>query len=196
MRTPRLAKGLLGAVAVMALAFAGNASAVPCGGILTGGIAPNIGCQNGPAGDTSPSASDLNAGNFFGINNWTLLDSTADGVDSSYWSFVLSNPNGTKLGLFFLADSIWDSFSSLTVVLNGRGGEQDGNIKWSAYLLPENWDAYGWAYDFHNKLTSASLFGVARTVAVPEPASVAIFLIGLSGIVLVLRRRQAISRKS
>lgn len=177
-------------LATVTLVLAGTAQAVPCGGILTGGIAPSSDCRDGAAGDTSASAADLNAGNFFGSSSWSLLDSTSDGVNNAYWSFLPSDPNGDNLGLFGLADGIWNSFSQLAVVLTGRGGAFDSDIKWSAYLLPENWDTYGWTYDYVHKLGSASLFGVARTVSVPEPGAIALVLAGFGGIAVALRRRR------
>lgn len=185
-------RGIASALAASALLALGTqAQAVPCGGLLTGGVGPNVGCQNGPALDPVASAADLNAGNYFGISSWVLLDSTADGVDSTYWSFLPGNPNGTHLGIFGLADGIWDTFSSLTVVLAGPGGALDSSIKWSAYLLPYGWEApYGWSYDYIHKLGSASLFGAIRTVAVSEPAAATILVFATLGLVLLWRRRR------
>lgn len=184
----------LAAIALLAsFALAPAANAVPCGNLLSGGVAPSIACHNGPDGDTVDSAADLNAGNFFGFNTWNLLDNTTDGVDQTYWSFLGGNPNGTHLGIGSLAAGIWNSFSSLSIVLNGRGGAMDRDVKWAAYQINPGDSVFVWTYDYLHKLGNASLYGVSRAVSnvtVPEPAALALILLGLGAGTLALRRQR------
>jgi hypothetical protein len=194
----RVSKTWLGLLAVVGLAAGGAANAVPCSpAVLSGGILPSVACKDGPSGDVSPGAADLNAGFYFGSNTWSLLDTTADGVDSAVWSFSGGNPNGRRLGTFHLASGLWGNFSKLAVVLNGPGGLWDDDTRWSAYLLPKGYDGvYGWTYDFVHRLRNASIYGVeGRTVSVSEPASLAIVLLALGAATLVLRRRLASARR-
>jgi hypothetical protein len=189
---------------VIGLAGAGPVLAVPCGPVYTGGVAPSVACRNGPDGDISDSAADLNSGSYFGINTWNLLDTTADGVDEDVWTFWnLSgsvNPNGTRHGLIELADGIWSQFSSLAVVLNGRGGLLDSDVKWAAYRLNPGDAWLAWSYDLVHRLGSASLYGRARTapppggggpVTVPEPQVLALLLVALGIGGFALRRVRA-----
>jgi len=179
---------------VAGMAFTSTAQAVPCGPFYTGGVAPSTSCRNGADGDTSDSAADLNGGSFFGINSWNLLDNTGDGVDHSSWTFWnLSgsvNPNGTWMGVIELADGIWSQFSSLAVVLNGRGGLTDGDVKWAAYQINPGDSWLAWSYDLVHRLGNASLYGTARTpTSVSEPGALAVLFAGLGLGALVLRRR-------
>lgn len=197
MRT-RVPKTWLALLAIVGLTAGGAANAVPCSPVLvSGGILPSVACKDGPTGDSSPSAADLNAGFYFGSNTWSLLDTTADGVDAAVWSFSSGSPNGRRLGTFHLASGLWSNFSKLAVVLNGPGGLWDDDIRWSAYLLPKGHDgAYGWTYDFVHRLRNASIYGVeGRTVPVSEPAGLAIVLLALGAATLVLRRRLARVRR-
>lgn len=189
-RPARLSRTLAPLALALGLA-AGPAMAVPCGPVYTGGVAPSTACRNGADGDTADSASDLNNGNYFGINTWDLLDNTGDGVNSSVWTFWnLSgsvNPNGTRAGLIDLAGGLWGQFSNLAVVLNGRGGALDSDVKWAAYLLNPGDDLLLWSYDIIHRLGNASLYGRIRStpsgggdpVSVPEPAALALLLVGL-----------------
>ena len=194
----RIPKSLSGLVAVVVLAASMSAEAVPCSPlVLSGGILPSVSCRDGADGDSTPSAGDLNAGFYFGSNTWSLLDTTADGVNAGVWSFSGGSPNGTRLGTFSLASGLWGGFSKLAVVLNGSGGLWDNDVKWSAYLLPKGYDgAYGWTYDFIHRLRDASIYGVeGRTVSVNEPAALTVVLLALGAATLVLRRRAAAARR-
>ncbi|MEZ5565470.1 MAG: PEP-CTERM sorting domain-containing protein [Gammaproteobacteria bacterium] len=173
--------------------LAQTANAVPCGNLFSGGVAPSIACQNGPDGDRVDSAADLNAGSFFGINSWNLLDNTRDGVDQNYWSFLGGNPNAENFGIGRLAAGIWNSFSSLAIVLNGRGGALDNDVKWAAYQMAPGDRVFAWTYDYLHKLGNASLYGVSRvtqTTTVPEPAALALVLVGLGVGAAALRRKR------
>lgn len=175
------------------LAFAPAANAVPCGNLMSGGVVFSIGCQNGPDGDLAASAADLNSGNFFGFNTWQLLDNTRDGVDSAFWSFVGGNPHGSHMGIGSLATGIWNSFSSLSIVLDGPGGAMDRDVKWAAYQMNPGDQWFAWTYDYLHKLGNAKLFGIARAVsntAVPEPAALALITLGLVGGAFALQRRR------
>lgn len=194
--TRLLASAVASLALVAGIAFTPVAEAVPCGHFYTGGVAPSTSCRNGADGDTADSAADLNGGSYFGINSWNLLDNTGDGVDNSAWTFWnLSgsvNPNGTRLGIIELASGIWQQYSSLTVVLNGRGGATDKDVKWAAYLINPGDHWLAWSYDFIHRLGNASLYGTSRDhppTSVPEPAALAVLLAGLGLGALVLRRR-------
>lgn len=187
-----------------ALALSGQAQAVPCGPYSThGGIkigATDLGassatCRNSAKNDANDSAADLNNGNYFGSNTWVQLDKSPDGgTDASLWSFNPVIIDGkTKSGTFSITSTAWSLYSQLVVVLKDGGSTLNKDIKWSAYLLPTGVTGpYDWSYDLRKGVSHISLYGIrGGTVTVPEPATLAIFALGLFGAGMVLRRKLA-----
>jgi hypothetical protein len=193
-------------VSLLALFALSPANAVPCGTYATvGGIkigSTDLGtssstCRNGPSGDATDSVDDLNGGAFFGSTDWTLLTKTADGQggNSSFWTFN-NLPNGSISGTFSLTDGLWDLYSKLVVVLKDGGSTTNRDIKWSAYLLPQDiYGTYSWSYDNRKQLSHMTLYGIkGGTTSVPEPATLALFGLGLAGATVALRRKRALAR--
>ena len=195
----------ISAASLAALLAFSPAHAVPCGtyssvgGIRTGST--DLGtsattCRSGGANDASDSLADLNDGAFFGATDWTQLTRTVDDTvgDAEFWSFSNSTiPNKTANGTFSLTAGLWDLYSQLVVVLKDGGSTTNGTIKWSAYLLPTDvYGAYSWSYDNRKTLGHATLYGVlGGTTSVPEPAALALLVIGLAGITVALRQKRA-----
>lgn len=189
-------------VAMLGLIFAGTASAVPCGPVLqVGGVIPSDGCQDGAANDLEASAGELNTGSYFGFSDWGLLDRTtrsgSDAADGSLWS--INYAFGGRAGTFTLASGLSSLFTDLVVVLADSGGSHTNSaIKWSAYLLSDTGlfgsSTYAWSYDNRNRVNSLTLFGrtgsATAGIPVPEPATLALMLIGLGAVMFVYRRRQ------
>lgn len=188
----RIQRGIAGLAGMLCLALTGTADAVPCGSYaLVGGVDPSTACQNGPSGDANASVADLNNGSgFFSIKGWSELDKTDNGVDTNYWTFT---GQGDPSGTFTLASDIWSSFSHLLVVLKDGGSTTNSNIKWSAYLLPQNvLGPYSWSYDQRKEISYGGLYGVqGGTTTVPEPASAALALLGIGMASIALRRRRS-----
>lgn len=193
------------------LAMMGPANAVPCGAFDThGGIkvgATDLGISSASCKDgwgttknqqNNDSVGAMNAGNYFGISEWTELNKVPDAsLNTSLWSFSPSLVDGQKNGSFTLADGIWSLYSSLAVVLKDGGSTLDKDIKWSAYLLPNGiLGTYDWSYDNVKGISHITLYGVpGGTVTVPEPAALVVFIVALGGMTLVLRRRMASVRR-
>ena len=182
-------------VAVLSLAAFTNSYAVPCGDYAdVGGVNPSVSCRNSPSGDATDSVNDFNSGSFFGFSDWGLLDKTDDGINSAFWTV---SPSGTGIvsGTFTLAANIWSLYGDIAVVLKDGGSTTNGNIKWSAYLLPGGTiGPYDWSFDNHKRVSHMSLYARGEgtpTTSVPEPATLALVMTGLAGIAAARRRAQA-----
>ena len=195
---------LLGGLAAIGLLVSGVANAVPCGWF---GVEPTQQCQNGTGQMDSQSL--INGGSYFGASNWKFLDKVggADRSNTEFWT-VTGALRGLPSGTFSLANGLWDTYSMLAVSLQSNGAFPVGApsstqpVYWSLYQLIPGTYLYNWVYGatrsgFMQSVMNVTLYGVVRATSVTEPGSLALVLMGitgLAGLVIVSRRRASARR--
>jgi len=159
------------------------AHAIPCSPRLP--VEGSIDCRDGAPGDDTlgsgdDKAFDLNAGVYFGFNDWVFLQlqgpsSQETAVDVGL-NLVLFNP---VMGLWSISDTSWNDFENMTVILKSDTTSED-KIYWSSYLLAEN--AWSGRWFSGRPLSSFSVFG-RDAVGIPEPATWGMLAAGLLAMV-------------
>jgi hypothetical protein len=190
-------KKILGSFAALGLLLAGSANAVPCGYY---GVEPSAQCRDGTG--MQDSAEVINAGAYFGVSNWQFLDRVDTDGDRSNLEFwqVTGAARGLPAGTFALATGIWDKYSKLAVALKGGGAWPVGSpvgtpsVNWSLYQLMPGESLYDWVYGatrsgMLRNIFTITLYGIEGTRSVAEPGIIGLLLIGVAGLILVLRRR-------
>ena len=177
----------LALLSVLSIVFSNTATATPCdvGGIfsdanLTMSVAS---CLDGV--DSNDSATDLNDGNYFGIDTWVLLAKDGDESYDSGINLTGGMFEGALSGDFSFDASVWDSYSDVIIVLKDGVADPTNPIKWSAYLLDDFVSSGYWEYDGVKELSHISVYASP----VPVPAAVWLFASGLIGLVGVARKR-------
>lgn len=192
-------KKLLGGLAAFGLLVSGAANAVPCGWF---GVEPSRQCQDGVT--LQDSVSVLNNNSYFGIGNWQFLDrvdTQGDRSNTDFWR-VTGAARGLPSGTFELASGIWNTYSKLAVALKGGGAWPVGSpagtpeVTWSLYMLVPGQSLYDWVYGATRSgvlrnIFTITLYGVeGGRIAVTEPATLGLLLVGAAGLALVLVRRR------
>jgi hypothetical protein len=193
-------KKLLGGLAAIGLLMSGVANAVPCGWF---GVEPSSQCQDGVT--LQDSVGVLNGNSYFGSSNWQFLDrvdTQGDRSNTEFWR-VTGAARGMPAGTFALANGIWNTYSKLAVALKGGGAYPVGApagtpaTTWSLYMLVPGQNLYDWVYGATRSgvlrnIFTITLYGIeGGRVAVTEPATLGLLLVGAAGMVLVLRRRRS-----
>ncbi|MHB8765720.1 MAG: PEP-CTERM sorting domain-containing protein [Deferrisomatales bacterium] len=196
---PRLALACL--LAGGAALDAPPAQGATCG---VGTVLPSSQCTEGLSGFTADSAGALDAGRFFGLSDWVLLQKLED-FDEATDRWV-SVPGALAIGLtavpalvddlrtggWAFDPDVWDAYGSVAVVLKGGS---NGGAKWAAFALEPGTAAGTW--DTGRKaLSHLSVYGAAPVpppvppspLPVPEPGTLALVAAGLLGLVGWLRR--------
>lgn len=196
---------VMGAATGLALALvAGSASAATCSDYVATGVTVNTGCyvgEDGIGGSGNDNAALLNSvmpSGLFGLTGWEFIarDNDLDGTDSGNMAAFTVTGSLTS-GFLTLAASLYDTYSSIAVVLKSGGG-----------LNPEFWVAYKIAADttkvdyqsiFLNKklevgeISHISVYGVPGDTPspVPLPAAGWLMIAGLGGLAALRRRKRA-----
>lgn len=192
-------KKLLGGLAAIGLLLSGAANAVPCGWF---GVEPSSQCQDGVT--LQDSVDVLNNNSYFGSNNWQFLDrvdTRGDLSNQAIWK-VVGAARGLPAGTFELVNSLWGTYSKLAVALKGGGAYPVGapagtpETTWSLYMLVPGQNLYDWVYGATRSgvlrnLFTITLYGIDRRVAVVEPATFGLLLVGAAGLALAMTRRRA-----
>ena len=178
-----------------------TAYAIPCSDRVPGnGLTGSMGCLNGAPGDNTlgsgdDKAFDLNAGNYFGFNDWRFLqlqfagsslgETEVDvGLDIEPYTNFITGP-------WSIFESAWDDFDNFAIILKSEISGED-LVFWSAYLLNDN-AASGIWHTVGRPLSSISIFGRVAA-AIPEPTTWSMVMVGLAALVWAgtIRNRRAI----
>lgn len=169
--------------------------AIPCIQRIPGqGLEGSSACLDGaPADDTlgegGDKAFDLNAGNYFGFNDWNFLQLKGPSKDETVvdvgLNLVFTIP---VMGSWSILESTWEDFDNIVVILKSNTTGED-MIYWSSYLLDNGAFAGDWLS--LRPLSSFSVFGRV-SVAVPEASTWSMVAVGLvaMGWVGNLRRKR------
>jgi hypothetical protein len=162
-----------------------------------GPVTPTTDSRDGPANDVNDTADDLNAGNFFGLNDWqeiTKIDT--NDTDNSYTNGPLSIDNGIRQngdlvsGTWSLDPSVWQTYKAITLVLND--GRASNDVFWTAWLLDPGAISGTWEM---NIIGTNSFRNLSHMTAygspVPVPAAVWLFGSGLAGLIGAAARRKS-----
>lgn len=191
-------------ILVFSFFYSVSVQAIPCDSRFPGqGLTGSQVCLNGAPGDSTLGfggdyAFDLNAGSYFGFNDWVFLQKQNTRVppDPLFETAYDAGLNVTPfvnliMGTWSIFDSAWADWDDLTIVLQSDiSGENQ--IFWSAYLLQEG-ATFGLWRTGGKPLVSVSIFGRRMVVPVPEPMTLEIFGLGLLGIALIKRNGQRLT---
>ena len=169
------------------------AQAIPCSPRVPGqGLAPSVACLDGAPGDSTLGdgidyAFDLNAGAYFGFNDWSFLQlrsprSPSDDETVVDAGLIVDAVGNSVMGSWLISPSIWADYDDLAVILKADVAGED-NIFWSTYLLQEAKSDGTW---FSGRpLANFSLFGRTSQVSIPEPETWSLLLAALIALVAV-----------
>ncbi len=172
-----------------------SAHAIPCIPRIPGqGLEGSVACLNGAPRDNTlgsgdDKAFDLNAGNYFGFNDWRFLQlqgpSSVETVIDVGLSLVFINP---AMGSWSIFESTWQDNDNIVAILKADvTGEE--MIYWSSYLLNDGATIGDWLSV--RPLSSFSIFG-RGSVPIPEPDTWSTVAMGLVAMVWVgnIRRKR------
>lgn len=154
--------------------------AIPCNPRLPGsGLSGSTACLDGAPGDDTLGivgdyAFDINAGSYFGFNDWQFLQLKGPFTEQTEVDVGLG-VNGIVMGFWSISATAGMDYDNLLVILKSNISSED-MIFWSSYLLSNTANMGFW---FSGKpLESFSVFGRV-SVPVPEAGTFSLMLAGL-----------------
>ena len=138
---------------------------------------------------------DAGIGNINGNEQGQNPDLFLTGVGGAY-EFISAGgftQNGST-GTFSFSPTLWNSFSDIAIGFKfGTGNQAD---EWFVYSLNSLVSSGNWTFvnvfGTGGGLSHVNLYGIEGTTPVPEPASVALLLLGIAGVGAAARRRRAV----
>ncbi|WP_162844292.1 PEP-CTERM sorting domain-containing protein [Photobacterium jeanii] len=190
-----------------------HASSIACGAAIANKVTLNMGCEVGSQkNDKLNPTLAVNDDSMFSITDWEFFgkifesgtgDNSLD-IDFVGNSYTFSATGSLQMGTWSMSSDIWDAFDDIMLVFKGgvanytgyliKDGEVSGN-----YMTPQLKD--GKPQD----ISHITFYGIRGTgvqcetepcvpppppVDTPEPASIALFMLGVTGLGLASRRRK------
>jgi hypothetical protein len=155
------------------------AHAIPCSPRFS--VQGSEACLDGAPGDDTlgegdDKAFDLNAGNYFGFNNWSFLQLQGPASEETVVDVGLSlafiNP---AVGSWSIFEFAWEDYDNLVVILKSDTTGED-TIFWSSYLLQDAAASGMWLSG--RPLSSFSVFGRV-SIPIPEASTWSMVAAGL-----------------
>lgn len=187
---------LLAAVAALGLTVSGiQASAATCNADALGKISGASACETGSTNnDFLSTPLQVNEDSLFDISTWTYLGKLNFEGDSENPA-LLGISGGLQAGTFSIAQSIFDAYDTLMLVLKGGNGENT-NPNYVGYLLTSRTGSYGTPFfnlDNGNlkDISHITLYGAVddETPSVPLPAAGFLLVAGLAAMAGLGRRK-------
>jgi len=194
----KIVTGLVSSLALI-WGITGSAQAVPCSD-TTSGIFTDSGfttaaystCHDG--GSTNDSATELNTQSVFGFTDWVYLDKTGEAGPVDIGLSITGQ--GDIEGEWSFNPATWSAYNFITIVLKDGGTAPDGD-KWSAYLIdPAGLSSGWWRYGLddsgsYKQISHLSVYAREGANNVSEPGMLGLLGLGLVGLGIARRRRQA-----
>ena len=175
----------LAALAAVAL-VAGSAQALTCGGpsgTRTVTVDPAADC-------TATGLGNLGDGDIESLVGGTVLD--RDTTNTNGGALNITGAQSSS-GTWTLASSLWDAYSSLYLYFHfGNGNKEDPsfNPDWFMVQLDSGSTSGTWAVNpTQLAMSNIAVVGSGPTQRVPEPASMALFALGLGVLGFGIKRR-------
>jgi len=179
-------------VAVAAVVLtAGSAQALTCGGVSgtrTVTVDPATACTASGLGNLGDGAIEDAVGG-------TLID--RDAANSNGGLLNITGVGGST-GTWSLASALWDTYSTLSLYFhfgNGNPTDPTFNPDWFVVQLASGATSGTWSVNPSQlTLSNIAVIGSGTTQRVPEPASMALFALGIGLVGFGLKRRGKASK--
>ena len=194
------------AATAIAASFAFGASAATCTSAEAMGVKPNAGCEVGSTNNDKLNVGDdkelqVNIDQLFGMDDWVFLakddfgDGGPNGTDEGDAS-LLTASGSTTAGSFSIAQSVFDAYKSVLVVLKGGQGKTTQENYIGYLVVDSDTNAFAYMSPFFNPknqnpkgISHISLYGSGEMSPIPLPAAGWMLLAGLGGLAAARRRK-------
>ncbi len=166
------------------------ALAIPCD---SGDVSGSTSCQDGIGSNDFPAPDTVNAQNFFGFNDWLYLskfDADTGALEQPIdvdWDVQPDDSWADDSGTWSFNPVVWDFFDDIMIVV--KSGNNDLTY-FSGYLLDNTIQpTFGTWATGDKDVSHLTLYG-RGAAPVPEPATVLLFGLGVTGFALVARKKK------
>ncbi|MDO6541229.1 PEP-CTERM sorting domain-containing protein [Photobacterium sanguinicancri] len=197
-------------VAALVIPTYSHAASIACDAAIENKVTLNMGCEVGSQkNDKLNPTLAVNDDAMFGITNWEFFGKIFEGgsgdnsldINLSTGNYTFSATGDLQMGTWSMTSGIWTAFDDIMLVFKGGNPNftgyhiKDGEISGS-YMTPQLKD--GKPQD----ISHISFYGVkgdgvecqatpcGPIPPVPEPSSIALFMLGMTGVGCAVRRRK------